>query len=68
MATSLARSSVPVPVLARADVTLGVERLAAERARRPAGGDDPGGALGESLGSSGIEPYPQHVGPVVARR
>src|SRR3954447_22562548 len=48
-------------VLARAYVTLRVQRVPAQGARRPAGGDDTERALGERPGSAGRQPDPEQV-------
>jgi hypothetical protein len=55
-----------VAVLARADVPLGVERQRAQRARRPAGGDDPLRAGDERLRRLGGDPHAERVGTVLA--
>src|SRR5918993_277425 len=53
-----------VAVATGTQVPLGVERLAAQRARRPAGGDDPQGAHDELADRGGGQPDPHQVGPV----
>ena len=63
MPQSTCRPSSPVvAVVPRAEVAGGVERLAAQRARRPAGGDHPLGAVDERRGSP-----PGSAGPAAGR-
>jgi hypothetical protein len=52
-------------VLARADVAGRVQRVAAERARRPAGADDPEGAFDEGPGRIGAEADAEDIGSIV---
>jgi hypothetical protein len=54
-----------VAVAARADVALRIERLAAQRARKPARRDDRQGAVHEAPGVLGREPDAERVRPVV---
>ena len=62
------RTSVHVAVLARTDVALGVQRIAAQRARRAAGRDDLGRARDESARGRRRELHPQQVGPPSSSR
>src|SRR5690349_15567132 len=54
-----------VAVLPRADVAGGVERVAAQRARRAAGADHPERALHEGARRAGAEPHPEQVRAVL---
>src|SRR4051812_6855374 len=53
--------SPTVAVLAWADVPLGIQRQSAQRAGRPAGGNDPLGALDEGPRGVSADPHPQRV-------
>src|SRR6516165_3676215 len=53
-----------VTVLPRADVPIGVQRQAAQRAGRTAGGNDLGGPLGEGARGPWRDAHPQHPRPV----
>src|SRR6516164_4130161 len=53
-----------VTVLSRADVSVGVQGQAAQRAGRPARRDDPGGALGERARNARRDAHPQDSGTV----
>jgi hypothetical protein len=55
-----------IAVQPRADVTLGIERVVAERAGRPAGGHNLLGVLGEVACLAEREEDPQRVGAVLA--
>ena len=50
----------------RAEVALRIERLAAERARRPSGGEDPDRAGDEPASLGRRDTHPQEVRPVLA--
>src|SRR4051794_14193993 len=52
---------VAVAVLPRADVALGIQRQAAQRARLPTGRHYPLGTADERPRPAGVDPYPQHV-------
>src|SRR4051812_9975891 len=55
-----------VTVQPRADVAFCVERVVAQRARRPPGSDDQLGVLGEVAGLAERQEHPQSVRPLLA--
>src|SRR5580692_307332 len=63
-AVALSGTAGPVAVLARADVPGGVERQAAQRARRAPGRDQAERAVRERPGRARGDPHPEHAGAV----
>src|SRR5215211_4671547 len=61
----VAPGSVHVAVAARADVAFGIERHAAQRARRPPSGDDLDGMRDEAARGRGLEPNSEEIGAVL---
>src|SRR5664279_6365174 len=61
-----AEGTAVIAVQPRADMTVGVERVVAQGARRPPGGDDPFGVLGEVPGLAQRHEHPQRVRTVLA--
>src|SRR6478609_6527978 len=63
--SSSGKGPAVVAVQPRADVALGVERVAAQGAWRPPGGDDLLGVFGEVAGGGERQEHPQGVRPVL---